>query len=91
LSTITLKLNGKPFDPHPLTPNVATVLAFLEKAPDAEIFDRDALAQHTKIRAGFMKDYCIGEPFTPFTVVVRGRRYWGSRKAIAELRRQVGQ
>lgn len=86
---MALKLNGKPLDLSPKSPATDALRAWLDKAPQDEVFTGDVLSEKVKIcrtsSLGRAKDL-LGDKYT---LVIRGTRYWGHPKAIQALRKQV--
>jgi hypothetical protein len=87
MGKVALKLNGKPLDLNPPTPAADRLLTFLISAPVDEVFTEQMLAEKAKASARHLSTK--SERFSSFTLLVNGKRYWGSAKAIAELRRQT--
>jgi hypothetical protein len=90
---IQLKMEGKLFSMARPKPTVVALQKFLDAAPADEIFTPSLLAPAVKINFKTLTSGDLhGAPeLQPYTSRVGNYRYWGNPKAIAELRRQVGQ
>ena len=89
---MALKLNGKPFDPLPTSPRVLTALKLLNSLPADNLLDIPELCKRTSTSrphlTRLVNDY--REAFTPFKLKVGTKVYFGSKAAIAELKRRIG-
>jgi hypothetical protein len=86
---MTLKLHGKPFELRPLTPSQAKLKTLLDTLPADEIFDAEALGKKTGMSANYVGDLLRPDIFSEYGQKVGRDKYYGNRKAIAELRKQV--
>lgn len=84
---IRLKLGGKPFSLTQPKPSVVVIKKFLDAAATDEIFTSQSLKDTAKV-SNF--DVYVSD-LAEYTQKLGRVRYWGHPKAIAELRRQVGQ
>jgi hypothetical protein len=64
---------------------IERVLAFLRKAPDDEVYTSKELMVASKTTKPTLYDN-LGK-LSGFSLLTHRRRYWGNKKAIAELRR----
>ena len=71
-----------------LPPVAVAAIAFLEKQSPDQVFSADELAAEVKSSRSYFKDN--GSAFEDYRAVVRGRSYYGSKRAIANLRKQMG-
>lgn len=97
MGKVALKLNGKPLDLTPPLPDSAQkLIAFLSEAPADELYDHRKIRELMKIGLSTLSRILSTYPATldPYTHSLRGtkgnlERYWGSKAAIAELKRQM--
>jgi hypothetical protein len=84
-----LKLNGKPIDLNPPSPSILKVMAVLEKLGPDDLYDREHMMQMSKLGSSAFKSSMV-EACKGHSLLVGKTRYWGSKQAIASLRKQVG-
>jgi hypothetical protein len=83
-------LNGKPLDLDGPTPSVRRVLTFLDAAPEGELFTGPQLASSLGLAPSFCKDNGGNPLFAGYSQKWGGKKLWGNKAAIAELRRRIG-
>lgn len=82
-----LKLHGKPFDFAAPTPIAVRVRAFLDKQKDDDLLLTGDILAALNIRIRTLNNYTVRD-LADYYEIARGRnRYWGNKRAIAELRR----
>ena len=82
-----LKLNGKPFTVGGPSPSSLKVKAFLESLPQDELLTGREVAKRTGMSQGRVK--LVGCDWPELKHKVLHTNFYGSPKAIAELRRQL--
>lgn len=84
-----LKLNGKPLELRETPPTVVKLAAFLSKSPADEVFTIQTLCAKVSAPARTVRENQRHKLLAPHSLLVGRIRYWGSVKAIAELRRMA--
>ena len=90
-SNITLKVGGKALELNPAPPSVLRLARFLDGQPPDALFTSPELAVKAEWALNSIVKYSNNQPeLVDYRQTFRHKMYWGSRKAIAELRRQAG-
>ena len=90
-NAVSLKLNGKPLVLNDASPCTKKLVSFLNSTPADELFTAQELCRKGGFSLNTVKNVGLMDEFKDLSLKAGRIRYWGSPKAIAELRRQVGQ
>jgi hypothetical protein len=82
-----MKLDGKPLNLKRFALNKTTFAKFLDQCSADEVFSQVELAKKLNLSTSCVNKY--SEDLPDHSQKVGKTRVWGSKKAIAELRRQL--
>lgn len=82
-----LKLHGKPFDIFPPSTVTSRVRAFLDKQKDDDLLLTADVLAALNISIHILNRYASRELKDYYELAHGRNRYWGNRRAVAELRR----
>lgn len=86
---VCLKLNGKAFAIRPAPPRIERIMAELDALPPDELFTTPEILKRLRTNLDALNSHAA-QALADYRQICHGhQRYWGSRKAIAELRRQL--
>jgi hypothetical protein len=87
-----LRLNGKTLDLNPPPPTLAKLLEFLKKSSPDDLYTMAEIAKCAHVAEASIgkRGISTSPELAPYSLRHGVMRYFGSQKAIAELRKQVG-
>lgn len=92
----TFKLDGKPLSLATPPPQCAvSIMKFLDPQPDDQLFTREELAKAVGSTTAGVQNYStiyssFLAPYRTNVPSLHGKQVWGSKRAIAALKRELG-